>query len=1335
MSRRARVLWWCAGGSAAVCLMAALTGVAVVRSAWFREKVRERILSEVERGTGGRARIGSFRFDWHTMTAEVAPFVVHGTEPANARPLFRADSVRVGLKIVSIIERDIDIRSLTVEKPELTVVVHPDGSTNLPQPRIPRRTGTFAEQVLKLAIRRVALNDGFVEYNAQRFPLQLQGEHLVTTLVYDSRGPQYRGDVSFSPVNLNGGPAHDLTFDVAASIAMDKNGLRIVQGSMRMPRTNVTVSGAMLNWASPVGDFAVRANIAVTDVCRPLRLNVSHRGDVDFNGSLHFTAARFRLAGRAIGRGVDLGTPAFRMESASFSANAEITDSRFDLTGLAVSALGGSFQGRVTVDHWKTFRADGQARGVSIRQLAQAQTLRVPPWDGTLAGPLRASGVFTAQGVRDVVAEAALEIAPAATGPGASGHIDVNYDQRAGALRLGQSQFATGRSQVTLEGTLGQALNLNVETRNLDDLLPLFDFAGVKRPESIPVSLANGSSGRLTATVQGALPDPTVRGHVQLGQFEFAKQNFNGLAANFQLTRSRLDVRDLTVAHEQMQLTGNGRLGLEDWRLSDSSDVAGAFSLRNGDLARLVVEAGRTWPASGSVSGSLTIAGTYGKPLVQARARVTNVTAWREQFASAQADLRYTADAFEVVSGTADAAAGRLQFSGRWQHAAREWSSGTLAFNVSAAGVSLERIAHVRDLGGALGGKAELTASGTARAGKQRFDLEALRGSLTVRDATVNGKPAGSLSLAADTSGAVLKVTAEGNLREAQVRANGEWKLEGNYPGHAQITFAPVSIAALDGILSAARSEPARDLPFRGTVSGSATVTGPLGDGSQLRGEVRLEQVRMTPNPDVQGHAGAAPPDVTLQNASPVLFDVTRTGADIREARFVANETELEARGRVGFGAQNPWNVVVTGSINLRILQLFNSDLLASGHSTLRAAIRGSLDNPQVDGRLELQNASLYLADLPNGVDKANGVILFDRTRATIQTLSAESGGGRISFTGFVGFGAPVLTYRVAARADGVRYRSPQGASITMDAVLDLTGTSKSSMVSGTVTVNKASFNPGTDIGSLLAQAARPVSTPATPNQYFQGLQFDIRIRSARNLEVQTSLARGLQGQADLRITGTPQRPVVLGNVSVNEGLIGFFGNRYTINRGEVHFDNALKIEPVVDLDLETRERGITVDIMLSGPLTKLNLSYRSDPPLKSEQIVALLTVGRTPSAPGELTSTQASGQTGLLANGSNALLQQAITAPGSGRLERLFGVSHIKIDPELSDITTVPQAHLSMEQQIQRDVTLTYTTNLARTQEQLIQIEWDLSRKWSVVAVRDENGFFGIDFQYRKRF
>jgi hypothetical protein len=33
------------------------------------------------------------------------------------------------------------------------------------------------------------------------------------------------------------------------------------------------------------------------------------------------------------------------------------------------------------------------------------------------------------------------------------------------------------------------------------------------------------------------------------------------------------------------------------------------------------------------------------------------------------------------------------------------------------------------------------------------------------------------------------------------------------------------------------------------------------------------------------------------------------------------------------------------------------------------------------------------------------------------------------------------------------------------------------------------------------------------------------------------------------------------------------------------------------------------------------------------------------------------------------------------------------------------------------------------------VRVEWDFNRNCSALAVRDENGLFGIDFQYRKRF
>ena len=41
----------------------------------------------------------------------------------------------------------------------------------------------------------------------------------------------------------------------------------------------------------------------------------------------------------------------------------------------------------------------------------------------------------------------------------------------------------------------------------------------------------------------------------------------------------------------------------------------------------------------------------------------------------------------------------------------------------------------------------------------------------------------------------------------------------------------------------------------------------------------------------------------------------------------------------------------------------------------------------------------------------------------------------------------------------------------------------------------------------------------------------------------------------------------------------------------------------------------------------------------------------------------------------------------------------------------------------------------MTNSNPQVVQVEWAISKKWSVIAVRDENGLFGLDFLYKKRF
>ena len=256
-------------------------------------------------------------------------------------------------------------------------------------------------------------------------------------------------------------------------------------------------------------------------------------------------------------------------------------------------------------------------------------------------------------------------------------------------------------------------------------------------------------------------------------------------------------------------------------------------------------------------------------------------------------------------------------------------------------------------------------------------------------------------------------------------------------------------------------------------------------------------------------------------------------------------------------------------------------------------------------------------------MDRANGVVLFDRNRATIQKLSAEVGGGRLNFGGFVGFGGGLVVYRVQATADQVRIRYPEGVSTTVNAALSLTGTSANSLVSGTVTVIRAGFNPKDGRGrdprrDRYACAGTRVAERLFPHG---------PVRRSHRKRTEPGVHHGVGARRPGRSRTSPARhgprPVLLGTVTVNEGEVNVFGNKYTINRGEVRFINPTRIEPYLDVDMQTRARGIDVTISFTGTINKLNMTYRSDPPLQPNEIIALLAMGRDPTAMAGLASAQ----------------------------------------------------------------------------------------------------------------
>jgi translocation and assembly module TamB len=229
---------------------------------------------------------------------------------------------------------------------------------------------------------------------------------------------------------------------------------------------------------------------------------------------------------------------------------------------------------------------------------------------------------------------------------------------------------------------------------------------------------------------------------------------------------------------------------------------------------------------------------------------------------------------------------------------------------------------------------------------------------------------------------------------------------------------------------------------------------------------------------------------------------------------------------------------------------------------------------------------------------------------------------------------------------------------------------------------------------------------------------------------MQTTMLR-LSGNADLQLRGTVAKPTLLGRADITEGELYFNGSKYHLERGEVSFRGPSGIVPNLDMQMSTRVRDYDITVSLTGPPDKLKLQYHSEPPLPEADIVSLLALGRTREE-----SAQQQGNSAFGADASNAILSQALNATVSSRVQNLFGGSRIKIDPQglSTETTTAHGPQVTIEQQVTNQLTVTYSTNVSQSSQQIIQMEYNVSRNLSIVALRDQNGIVSFDVRIRQR-
>jgi translocation and assembly module TamB len=1332
VSRKVKIPLYVAGGLAGAALALVLAGLIVVQTGWFREQVRQRIITEAENATGGRVEIGAFDFDWRTLTADVRDLVIHGTEASDEAPLFRAGQVKVGLKILSLPKKQIDIAALIVNQPQVNLIVYEDGRTNMPKPKAVRTRKDPIQTVLDLAIKRFQLVDGAAQVAARRIPLNVAGENVRAQVFYDAGPPRYRGEVSLQQVNVAALGQAALPLDVNTSLVLSGNRIEIKSAHVGFKDSALDFSGELADFVSPRTALQYVARVQMKDVAPELRIaQVPGRGSITVSGDA--TAAgteTFTLNGKLEGSGLAFEKGNLRIRNIKVASNLALTPERLELAGLRIGALGGQFSGRAGIEGWKRFEVDGQIRGYSLEELMRLDRPRPLAWSGSISGPVSLAGVIRNKTVRDTTARARLTLSPAPGGNPAEGLVNLTYSQAAASVDFGQSYIATRYSRAQFAGTLGRRLEVAVNSTNLEDFDPAIAMFSSKPVQPLPVKLLSRGTARFQGIVSGTLDDPSIQGHAAAERFEVEGHTIDQAEAEVVVSKSGVAVQKGIVAKNGMRAAGTLRAGFRNWKPEEQEPIAAEVTLRAASIPALLTEFGQKAPVTGgSVTADVKVEGTVGAPRASGSAEILKAVAWDQPLDSVRGQFQYTAGLLQVTSADVQAGEGRVRISGAFEHPKDNWREGRLRFEAATRSVQLEQIHAVQASQQAVQGRIEMQLAGEAALTPSGFRPGLANGWIAVKDIAMNGERMGSLLLTASGKDKALVTKLEGDFAGSKLTGETEFALEGDFPVRGHAEFTPLSLAPL---LKRFGNGEGKKLPFESVVAGKLAFAGSSADRQTWKGTLELPLVEIRPE---AGTLNDAAKDLALRNAGPVLVDLTARDARVRQAQFRARDTELSVTGLVRFGVRSPLDLRFRGGVNMQLLELFDKRITSGGAMALDVSVRGSTARPDVYGRLDLQKASLSFEGLPNGIDNANGLIFLYRDRATIDSLTAESGGGKVAASGFVNFGE-LTSFHLEGQANEVRVRYPEGVSSSMNAKLTFTGTPQRSLLAGDVVVTRIGFNPRSDLGSMLARSVQPVRTTARGGTFEQGLHFDVHLVTSPQVRFETKLTRDVQADADLRLRGDMIRPVLLGRVLINQGDVLFFGNKYSISSGQILFVNAAKIEPIVNLDLETRARAVEISLHVSGPADKLNVSYRSDPPLSFPEIVALLTTGREPAVSAAASGPQTQVTQSWQQAGASALLTQAIANPIAGRLQRFFGVSRLKIDPQITGVTTnSAAARVTLEQQIASNLAFTYITDLSRAQAQTVRVELNFNKDWSAVALREENGLFGIDFLYKKQF
>ncbi len=863
-----------------------------------------------------------------------------------------------------------------------------------------------------------------------------------------------------------------------------------------------------------------------------------------------------------------------------------------------------------------------------------------------------------------------------------------NYSLNGNNLSLSNLQLSTSVSSIAAGG----AVDIANKTLNLKSRLLTGDISDLASPYYRDAK----GSGEFSGEIAGTFDNPKITGKAVLSNTSIEGYRTDSITSDFTYQKNLLDMRESLFKSAGEEHRMKGRISFPEAKeLFELSNPVYDLSatIKNAEFGQFVRIFYKDFMGKGRMNADIKIRGKNKGPDVSGKAVIEKAAVYDMPFDSASTTFDYMKN--ELLLKNVKILKGRSILTGE----------GSISLDKKFSySVSSEKV-FIKDLG--LEYMPDDTVLSLQSEGHGTFDNPAVTVNARISGGTFKGRNMGSGTVSATIQNRDISLNAA--LFNERVKLKGKGRLDDKLPWSAELLIQP---GKYDFLVSSFLKDVPEDLQLN------------LEGRVDLKGD--RKDIAATGN---MSHLTLSLFGQTLSNDSNIVFSLNNRKLSFTTFTIKSGTASFRLQGGMEIGKE--YDITLDGSSSLSPLKVLSKKIgYLKGDSDFVFQIKGKWEKPEINGGMNVTNASFGLRDYTTYITSINGYLYTDGDRIVLEKLSGKVGGGNINISGVVYFKTFLINrYYLDVKLDDVTAAVSKDSHVNFNGNFLYRGTPDAMNITGDIKINRARYKDMVDWRTWLF-APKAVEKPKAEVSAFERAEINIKISGSENIFIDNNIARApVKISGDMLVKGTISKPIIFGRFESTEGYAYFRNIEFKIIFAGVDFIDPNRIKPAINLTAETVITGYTIRLNLEGQMDRFTLSLSSDPHLEEGDILTLLSGGQV--------GKQLKGQQGGIGAGQAAsFLTGKLQDVVEERLRTITGLDRFQVEPYVSSTTGTVSPRVTVSKRlIGENLFVTYATLMGTTEEQVLKVEYLISRNLSLVGVRDEQGILGGDVRFRFEF